>query len=122
MIEKASLHMISRLRKDADLSYLYTGLPTGKQGRPKIYDSKINLRNIDEKRFVCVEDNDDVAIYSLIVYAKGLKRKIKLVYVKLKERDTHLLYFSTDTELDALIILDYYKKRFQIEFLYRDGK
>ena len=33
-----------------------------------------------------------------------------------------MLYFSTDTELDALTILDYYKKRFQIEFLYRDGK
>jgi hypothetical protein len=122
MIDKAGLHVISRLRKDADLSYFYTGKPTGKKGCPKTYDGKINLKDIDKKRFKCIEDNDDATIYSLIVHGKALKRKIKLVYVKLKKKGNHLLYFSTDIELDALTILDYYKKRFQIEFLYRDGK
>ena len=122
MINKAGMHVISRLRKDADLLYFYKGKPTGKKGRPKTYDGKINLKNIDKKRFECIEDNDDVTIYSSIIYSKGLKRKIKLVYVKLKKNNKHLLYFATDIELEALQILDYYKKRFQIEFLYRDGK
>ncbi len=122
MIDKAGLQVISRLRKDADLSYFYTGKPIRRKGYPKTYDGKINLKDIDKSRFKCIEDNDDATIYSSIVYAKAMKRKIKLVYVKLKKKGTHLLYFSTDTELDALTILDYYKKRFQIEFLYRDGK
>jgi len=32
------------------------------------------------------------------------------------------LYFSTDIKLEALDVLKYYQSRFQIEFLYRDGK
>ena len=32
------------------------------------------------------------------------------------------MLFSTDVELDALSLYRYYKARFQIEFLFRDGK
>ena len=32
------------------------------------------------------------------------------------------LLFSTDTDLDAMTILRYYKTRFQIEFVFRDAK
>jgi hypothetical protein len=32
------------------------------------------------------------------------------------------LLFSTDTELDAMTIIRYYKARFQIEFVFRDAK
>ncbi len=34
----------------------------------------------------------------------------------------HKLYFSTDLYIEVLDILEFYKARFQIEFLYRDGK
>ena len=120
----AGFHAISRFRNDADLMYLYKGQPTGKKGRPKKYNGKINLKNIDKKYFKLILDNEQTAVYQAIVYSKGLKRNIKLVYQQLKnnKNKTYLLFFSTDLELDALKILQYYKNRFQIEFLYRDGK
>jgi hypothetical protein len=124
IIKDAQMHLISRLRNDSDLKYLYLGEPTGKKGRPKKYNGKINLKSIDKNYFKLVLDNDQTTIYAAIVYSKGLKRNIKLVYEQPKGEKTksYLLFFSTDLDLDALEILRYYKNRFQIEFLYRDGK
>jgi len=81
-------------------------------------------KSIDKNYFKLILDNDQTTIYTAIVYSKGLKRNIKLVYEQPKGEKTksYLLFFSTDIELDALEILQYYKNRFQIEFLYRDGK
>lgn len=51
-------HVISRLRNDALLRYLTTQLPSGGRGRPKQYDGKIDMENLDEGRFeVIVLDN-----------------------------------------------------------------
>lgn len=124
IIQDAKMHLISRLRNDSDLKYLYVGEPTGKKGRPKKYDGKIDLKSIDKNYFKLVLDNDQTTIFTAKVYSKGLKRNIKLIYEQPKGEKTksYLLFFSTDLELDALDILQYYKNRFQIEFLYRDGK
>ncbi len=45
-----------------------------------------------------------------------------IVYTKKKSKWIHQLYFSTDVELDAKLLLEYYQTRFQIEFTYRDSK
>src|SRR5699024_10324465 len=45
-----------------------------------------------------------------------------IVKTKIKGAWKHKLYFSTDTKMDWRNVLDYYRSRFQIEFLYRDGK
>ena len=121
---KAGLHLVSRFRTDADLWYLYSGVPTGKRGRPKKYISKIALKDIDKEYFELVSETDTSIIYSAEVYSKALKRNIKLVYEQLKNNTnkSYLIFFSTDLNLDALSILRFYKSRFQIEFLYRDGK
>ena len=124
IVADAQMHLISRLRNDADLMYIYYGQPTGKKGRPKKYNGKITLKDIDKNYFKLVLDNDQTSVYTAIVYSKGLKRNIKLVYEQPKgeSNKSYLLFFSTDLALDALEILRYYKNRFQIEFLYRDGK
>ena len=119
------MHLISRLRDDADLRYLFQGSRTGKKGRPCKYAGKIDIANIDTNYFKLVEQNQEATVYSAIVYSKSLKRKIRLVHVAYtnnKGKITRKLYFSTDIQMDALDILDYYRSRFQIEFLYRDGK
>ena len=123
-IIEANMHLISRFRNDADLMYIYYGEPTGKKGRPKKYEGKVNLKDIDKNYFKLVSKNDQSIIYSATVYSKALKRNINLVYEQLigKNNKAYLLFFSTDLKLDALEILRYYKNRFQIEFLYRDGK
>ena len=121
----AQMHLISRLRDDADLLYLFHGQQAEGRGRPKVYDGKIANTNIDKDYFNFVEKNEEVEIYYAEVFSKSLKRTIKLVHVTYKnkkEKEKTKLYFSTDLTLGALDILDYYKCRFQIEFLYRDAK
>jgi len=115
--------VISRLRNDADLKYIYTGLQTGKRGRPKQYSGKIDFKNIDKDVFTLFDENEDYLFYQAIVFSKALSRKIKLVFMQEKnKKNSYKLYFCTDLELDAKLILLYYKSRFQIEFLYRDAK
>jgi hypothetical protein len=124
-IIEMDMHLISRLRDDADLKYLYQGPSTGKKGRPRKYAGKVITENIDKNYFELILQTPEETVYSAIVYSKALKRNIRLVHVTYpgnKEKLTRKLYFSTDTQMGALEILDGYQSRFQIEFLYRDGK
>jgi len=119
----AGMHLISRLRNDASLKYLYRGEKKKGPGRPRKFAGKIVLNDIDMSYFKFEQSSKESIIYSAIVYSDGLKRNIKLVYEKLlKGKKTHLLFFSTDTKMDGLKVLRYYKTRFQIEFVYRDAK
>ena len=45
-IVSLEMHLISRLRDDADLKYLCKDSHTGKKGRPRKYIGKINNNNI----------------------------------------------------------------------------
>ena len=122
-ITQMGMHLISRLRDDADLRYICNELPTGKRGRPKKYTGKININDIDKNYFTLAQQTDEYTMYSATVYSKGLKRIIKLAYVTytLKSgKQPVKLYFSTDLDLSTQDILLYYQSRFQIEFLYRD--
>ena len=124
-IIEINMHLVSRLRDDADLKYLYLGPPTGKRGRPSKYAGKVITDNIDTNYFELIEQNKETTVYSAVVYSKALKRNIRLVHVTYTSNKGKLirkLYFSTDTQMDALEILDCYQSRFQIEFLYRDAK
>ena len=121
----SEMHLISRLRDDADLKYLYKGPPTGEKGRPRKYDGKIIINDIDKEYFDFISSNDEETVYAAVVYSKALKRNIMLVhvtYLKASGKDAHKLYFSTDVSMDPSEVLLYYHSRFQIEFLYRDGK
>ena len=124
ILDDAGMHFISRLRNDADLMYIFKGKPTKGKGRPRKYAGKINLKDIDKDYFELISKDDQAPVYTGIVYSKALKRNIKLVYQQLtsSKKKSYLLFFSTDIEQEALEVLQFYKKRFQIEFLYRDGK
>lgn len=121
----SDMDLISRLRDDADLLYLFTGEQTGGRGRPRKYNGKIIHKDIDKDYFRLVQQDEEATVYCADVYSKSLKRTIKLVHVVYKNKkgkETYKLYFSTDLSLGALEILNYYRARFQIEFLYRDAK
>ena len=121
----AGMHFVSRLRDDADLRYIFVEAPTGKRGRPKKYNGKIDIKNIDTNYFCLVSQTGDATIHSATVYSKSLKRNILLVHATYKTnkgKQNTKLYFTTDLDLSPLMVLEYYQSRFQIEFLYRDGK
>ena len=119
------MHLVSRIRDDADLRYLFKGGPTGNKGRPRKYTGKISINDIDKEYFTLISQDEESTVYAAEVYSKALKRNIMLVHVayeKASGKDARKLYFSTDVSMNPSDVLLYYQSRYQIEFLYRDGK
>ena len=119
----AGLQIVGKLRTDADLKWLYNG-PYSGQGRPKVYDGKVNLDK-DLSRFEHVgqlETGEEG--YTAIVHSKCLKHQIRVVMLRVQRKNKIgiALIYSTDIELDAMTIVKYYKARFQIEFVFRDAR
>ena len=123
-IRGCSLHLVSKLRDDADLSYLSMKPKTGKRGRPKKYEEKIDVRNLNPEHFNQVESNQSIKAFSGIVYSKSLGRNILLIVeeFQIKGKAIYRLLFSTDTEQAPIDVIDIYHTRFQIEFGFRDAK
>jgi DDE superfamily endonuclease len=117
------LHLISKLRIDADLRYCYTGEQKPK-GAPRKYDGKVDLSDLSRLEFGG-ELANGTKLYSQVVWHLSLKRKIRIVYLvdqRNPEKQRVALLFSTDTTLAPLRLYEYYKSRFQIEFIFRDSK
>jgi hypothetical protein len=116
------LHAIGKLRTDANLKVLYTGVQKSK-GRRRNYDGKLDCSDLS--RFELVQDLDKTTkLYTALVYSVSLKRKIRLVYL-LKQKDhkrSYVLLFSTDLEIAPYDLYRFYKARFYIEFIFRDAK
>lgn len=123
---ETQLQIISKLRGDANLMYLYYGQQLAQRGRPKKYESKMDIKNIDKRRIRLAYEDDQSKVYSGRVWSVGLKREIKIAYVEYWKNgnytDQYAVLFSTDLNLEGRLIYQYYKSRFQIEFLYRDAK
>ena len=119
-----SLHLVSKLRQDADLLYLSNKPKTGKQGRPSKYDGKVNVRNLKPEHFKGVENNLGIKAFWGIVYSGALGRNILLVVeeFQLKGKTNYRLLFSTDIGQAPIDVMDIYHTRFQIEFGFRDAK
>lgn len=117
------LHVISKLRCDANLQFLYTGVQK-RRGRPRKYAGKVDLGDVSG--FTTVEwGQPDVDLYTAVVWHVSLKRAIRVAYLVDRSHPTRVrtcLLFSTDVEQDPKQIVEYYQLRFQIEFIFRDAK
>ncbi len=117
------LAVISRLRQDANLRYLFEGEQKAR-GAKRQYDGKVDFS--DFSRFTWVKQVEPgIDLYTLVVWHQTLKRRIRLA-VLLDRRNPakpgYVLLFSTDVGQSAEEILRLYKLRFQIEFIFRDAK
>jgi len=122
-VRDADLNLISKLRVDANLNYIYTG-ERNKRGAPRKYDGKVDCNNLKNLTFV-KEVKAGVKLYSLVVWSCCLKCKIRLACLSEVQPDgkiKNILLFSTDINLPTEQILEYYQARFQIEFIFRDAK
>lgn len=112
--------MISRLRQDANLKHLYSGEQKPK-GRPRKFAEKVDFLDLSKFTEEVTElQGQELKLYSAKVYSPSLKREIKLVIVKFKNKSINL--FSTDLEMSGKDIFRFYRSRFSIEFLIRDAK
>jgi hypothetical protein len=117
-------NVISRFRHDVRLQYRFIGTQKKGRGRPRKFAGLVDKENLDMNHFKIVFQSNNTQIYNTVVYATALKRFVNLVLVRTKRKNkwSRKLYFSTDLELSYELILKYYQSRFQIEFVYRDGK
>ena len=67
------LHVISKLRRDANLQFLYTGVQKPR-GRPRKYAGKVDLADLSGFTFVKTV-HPDVNLYTGVVFHVSLKRK-----------------------------------------------
>lgn len=66
-------------------------------------------------------DVNDGRAYCLKAYSQAMKRNVEIA-VHYPTNGGHKIYFSTDLDMAARDIVEYYRTRFQIEFCFRDAK
>ena len=114
-------YFITKLRPDANLRYLFEGQHTSKPGRKRQYDGKIDYYELYRWTHVC-DLKPHLEVYTIIANSPKFGVNLKIVMLLNNETDKHILLACTDLKLDALKVIDYYRLRFQIEFLFRDAK
>ena len=114
-------HFITKLRPDANLRYLYKGPHINRRGRKQKYAGKVDLYDLRPWKY---EGNlaSHIEVYSVIANSPRYRVDLKIVMLLNTKTDKHILLACTDLELDAFKIIDYYRLRFKIEFLFRDAK
>ena len=120
-VRALGMHQIGKLRRDANLRYLYQGPGRSGPGRPKTYDGKVQWDDLSRFERVQGED-DDVVLYHQLLNHVHLRRNLRVVLVVDTRTQRRAVLFSSDTDLDAQTLYRGYKARFQIEFLFRDAK
>lgn len=116
------LQVITRMRPDANLQYIYTGIQKQGRGRKRTNGGKVDVNKVDKRRWKHCYEDDHVLGFELIVKCVALKRIVKVVYLQNKTGNGHTILLSTDTAIKGETIIQYYRLRFQIEFLIRDAK
>ena len=127
MVLQCKLDLISKLRSDSALYFLYKGIQNNKGPRRK-YGSKIDYRNIPDKYLVSLKTEDCIqtSIYQSKMLHKSFAQMLNVVVITKINLKTgvfaHVILFSSDLVFSSEKIIDYYSLRFQIEFNFRDAK
>ena len=124
-VTQSGFRFISKLPSNAVLQYPYLGPKLKRRGRPAKYQGRVDYLNLDSAHFTPCLQEDNLTAYEGKVYVKALDRLVKCVIVHLARKDGTLraeAFFSTDPSMEGNKVLECYRLRFQIEFLYRDAK
>jgi putative transposase len=127
MARQCGLHLISKLRCDAALYLPYTGPYAGRGPRRK-YGHKVDYDHLPVPYLqeTTVEGDIETRMYQMHVLHKEFTPPLNVVIIaKINLRTharAHVVLFSSDLELSAAQIVDYYSLRFQLEFNFRDAK
>jgi putative transposase len=127
MVVQTGVHLISKLRHDAALYEPFTGKYLGRGPRPK-YGAKVDVRRMKKKylRSDTMDDGIRTQIYQATLLNKEFAFPLNVV-VMLKtnlatQAQAHVILLTTDLNLAAEKVIEFYSLRFQIEFNFRDAK
>jgi phosphotransferase system HPr-like phosphotransfer protein len=113
---KAGLHVITKMRPDANLQYLYKSPQRKGRGRKRKVGGKVNVKSIDTRKLKKCYSDQTLTDNELIVWCVTLKAAVKVVYLQSKQGNWYEILLSTDTAQKAKQIIQYYnyRLRFQI--------
>lgn len=127
MTRQLGLHLISKMRHDAALFLPPT--QEQKQTQPRLkYADQLDYAALPAACLVRSQVEDEVLtqVYQLSCWHKEFAELLNIVILQKTDLRTnrvgHVVLFSSDLSLDALMLWDYYALRFQIEFIFREAK
>jgi len=126
-IDSVGADLITRLRSDANLRYLHgTGLPGADRGTEEPGD-KINWTAPEGLRhgfdqIGCLADKPEIQVLTTEAYSPHFDRVLRIVLLATTDFSEQVVLCSTDTEQPADQIAEYYRLRYQLEFVIRDAK
>ena len=115
------------MRQDAALYFAYDGDKPRRGPTPR-YGEKLDYKHLPASCLSQTRYEGDYRIdtYQMTLYHKDYPDLLNVVVVAKTHLKTgkhgHVVLFSTDGDLTAKQIVDYYSLRFQIEFNFRDAK
>jgi hypothetical protein len=121
------LYLISKLRCDAALYFVYDG-PQKKYGQRRKYGDKLNYADIPARyrQASSVEDDIRTDYYQAQMLHESFAQPLNVVIIVKTHLKTgaraHVVLFSSDLDLAYEKLVDYYRLRLQIEFNFRDAK
>lgn len=128
MVRQAtSLHLISKLRHDAALYFVYAG-EQKRCGPRRRYGDKLTYLAIPAHYQVesYQEEKIHTTIYQATMLHKNFACPLNVVIIVKTNLTTgahaHTVLFSSDLALPYAKLIDYYSLRFQLEFNFRDAK
>lgn len=106
-------HLITRLRTDADLYYLWDkGRQPGQRGPNRLYDGKVAFTDLPRWQLAGVHPvHSHISLYSQRLQAKRFRCQLRVVFLLYNRSRKYVLLASTDVEQDALQIAYYYHLR-----------
>ncbi len=124
LIVSHNCHLITRLRNDADLYYLWNkGRQPGQRGPNRLYDGKVVFTDLSRWQGAGVHPiHAHITLYTQRLHAKRFGCQLGVVLLLDTRTQKYILLASTDVNQDAAQIAYYYHLRFQIEILFRDAK
>lgn len=127
VLQSTPWQLISKLRHDAALYFLYDGEQKPK-GRRKRYGDKVNYQALPEKYLLATSEEEKIQTltYQAIMLHKSFAQPLNVIIVVKINLVTgahgHAVLFSSDLSLAHDKLVDYYVLRFQLEFTFRDAK
>ena len=122
-VRQSDHHLITKLRSDANLRYFYTGPQREGPGRPKTYDGKVCFEDLSRFDYAGrLDDKPHVGVYTKKLNSAHFGRDFRVVVLVDTAAKSYVVLASTDCDLAAQKIVQFYRLRFQIELIFRDAK
>ena len=118
-VDRVGAHLVTRLRSDANLRYLS---PCSGEADEKIdWGAPEQLR----RRFEEVgrlADKSEIRVLTAKAYSPHFDRILRIVLLATEDFSDYVVLCSTDTAQPAEQVAEYYRLRYQLEFVIRDAK